>query len=167
MSERSMVRVSKPIQVIVDYRLDPKTILEAGNYDFICFEVIDIVRTLNLLIENDRTEIVDVFLVCIGQVIPTNRILNVMDHEGFRPATLPELLSLGAICPWLQLGFRIVALGTQSCGECGIMEVPMLCEIDDRRHLSMVQAGPTNGSWKASDRFLAVRKRMSSTPLIQ
>ena len=166
MSERSMVRVSKPIQVIVDYRLDQKTIVEAGNYHLVSSEIFDIVQTLSLLMECDRTEIVDVFLVSMGQSTSTDKILNRLDCEGFRPATLPELLALGATCPWLQLGFRIIALGTQCCGECGAMEVPMLCEINDWRHLCMVQAGPANGLWKASDRFLAVRKRRISTSLI-
>jgi hypothetical protein len=166
MSDKGEIVVSEAIRVMVDYRLNPVAMVETGKYDMVSSEVFDVVRTLYMMMNRDKSEVVRVVLVHIGHEISTDKVLNMMDREGLRPAILPELLALGATCPWLQLDFRIVALGTQSWREDGKVDVPILFEIEDGRHLSLIQAGPTNDSWMENDRFLAVRKRMSSNPLI-
>lgn len=78
-----------------------------------------------------------------------------MKKEGFKPASIHELLKLGEIQPNLQREFPIVALGTV-CSNTRIgIRVPFLYDDGVRRNLGL---GWFDGEWPDHDRFLGVRK---------
>lgn len=78
-----------------------------------------------------------------------------MDKEGFRPATLMELLALGTVYPELQRQFPIIALGSVGRDSGGHLCVPCLRVGGLGRGLNLYGLAYV---WGAQFRFLGVRK---------
>ena len=78
-----------------------------------------------------------------------------MDKDGFRPATLAELLVLGETQPELQKQFPIIALGSLWLHSPGYRVVPVLYLHDGKRELLLDWF---EHDWNDDYRFLAVRK---------
>lgn len=76
-----------------------------------------------------------------------------MKLEGFRPATIFDLLDFGAKNPELQRKYSIVALGSV-CGVDGVYLVSYLYSGDSGRDVKLHWFGSV---WNADCRFLAVR----------
>ncbi len=81
----------------------------------------------------------------------TRNIEDQLDDMGYRSATLPELLAVGAKFPELQRQFPIVALGSS------IPLFPYLDESGEGRGLAL-HSEPSTGCWDEITRFLVVRK---------
>ena len=89
-----------------------------------------------------------------GKTMSSEAVIAQMDAEGYRPATIWDLLGLVQKEPDLQRKFAIVALGS----ELGIgvaRHVAVLCRGVAGRGLGL---GGFDGGWAGSNRFLAVRK---------
>ena len=82
-------------------------------------------------------------------------IIEEMDSWFCRPATLMELLALGATHPELQREFRVVALGSIWRDSRGICLVPFLGVHGVMRKSYL---NPFDCDWDANFRFLGVRK---------
>lgn len=78
-----------------------------------------------------------------------------MDKDGFRPATLAELLVIGETQPELQRQFPIIALGSVWRGSVGSRRVPELSLAGGELRLGLGWFGDV---WDGRHRFLAVRK---------
>lgn len=112
-------------------------------------------------------EEVVVRLVHLGYRATDNGVRATLDLMGLRPATLPELLALGAAHPDLQKKFWIVALGSgweKPYSDGDIMVFPFLDLSTDTdhgeipgRHLSL-DYNNEEIRWESDERFLAVRK---------
>lgn len=106
--------------VVVDYSMSLVDMISAGRYGQVCREI----NHENFPIERrDTTERVEVVLVHprvgSGEMYP-DKLLAEMHHFGLRPATLPELLALGASQPDIQRRFPIIALASlwRRPGDC-------------------------------------------------
>jgi hypothetical protein len=93
----------------------------------------------------------------VNRNVSAEDVILAMDEDGYRPATLAELLALGASQPDLQKRFPIVALGSAWRSADGSHFVPVLRVglYDYDRKLSLYWFGD---DWDDYDRFLAVRK---------
>jgi hypothetical protein len=78
-----------------------------------------------------------------------------MDDDGCRPATLMELLALGAIHPELQREFPIIALGSVWHDSDDYRHVPSLYVFGRDRGLYL---NDFDDAWNAQCRFFGVRK---------
>lgn len=94
----------------------------------------------------------DIFLLNFNHRISSENAIKAMDVQGLRPATIKELLSLGAQYPDLQKENWIVALGSTWRSPQGGLYVPFLsrCHTNPDLHLS--------DDWHPEWRFAAVRK---------
>jgi hypothetical protein len=86
-------------------------------------------------------------------------------ERGYRPATLPELLALGANHPQAQVDSTIIALGTKWKTPAGHMAVPALTgmkvtraggAVVSVRQLEVFGAGVLG--WRSNIKFAAVKK---------
>ena len=87
--------------------------------------------------------------------ISSENIIEEMDSWFCRPATLMELLALGATHPELQREFRVVALGSIWRDSRGICLVPFLGVHGVMRKSYL---NPFDCDWDAGFRFLGIRK---------
>lgn len=124
--------------------------IEAGKYDW---------KNDNITVKNfppsanDIGE-KDVVLFHFNRDISSDDVIAEMDKAGYRPATLRELLALGARYPKLQKEFPIIALGS-SCHLDGYRRVPALWCGGYGRCLVLYWFA---GDWLVGSRFAAVRK---------
>jgi hypothetical protein len=87
--------------------------------------------------------------------ISSEDVLKELDKEGYRPATVTELLALAEIDPDLQRQFVIFSLGSVWRRSATDYYVPYLGAGDDERGLDL---DGFEGDWSVGCRFLAVRK---------
>lgn len=99
-------------------------------------------------------ELKDEKLFNFGRNISTEDAKAEMDKQGYRPATMAELLVYGAKNPDVQRKNPIVALGSVAQID-SIDCVGVLYELGSRRRLSLDRV---DGGWNGRYRFLAVRK---------
>ena len=90
-----------------------------------------------------------------GKTMSSEEVIAEMDKEGYKPATIWDLLGLAIRKPDLQRKFSIVALGSV-CKDCvGDRDVPCLYEDSGDRRLSLRHF---HGDWVDDYRFAGVRK---------
>jgi len=87
--------------------------------------------------------------------ISSHDVLKELDKEGYRPATLIELLALAEIDPELQRQFSIVSLGSPWEDYDDHYTVPYIYTIDSERKLNL---DDFLGDWSVHYCFFAVRK---------
>ncbi len=104
--------------------------------------------------ENGTKSEKDMAIFNFGENISSENAIAKMDTEGYRPATIWELLAFAKKHPELQRQFPIVALGSVAVGG-GNRAVAFLGRHGSRRRLSLRYLGAV---WNGHDRFLAVRK---------
>lgn len=101
--------------VTVNYDLSIADMIAAGRYD----QKSDEINELNFPTQGRGTNKAEITLFHFGERVYTDAVLAELDKHGYRPATLPELLALGADQTDLLRQFPIVALGsivpTQGC----------------------------------------------------
>ncbi len=137
--------------VEVDYSQTVEEMVLAGRYDSSNEDI----NSQNFSIKGEGKKQVEVFEICFGRVVDSSEDLTVkLDELGYKPAQLPELLSLGKEKPELQRDHPIIALGSLAV-IWGYRCVSSLDESDSRRRLSL---RPFRDDWGAWYRFLVVRK---------
>jgi hypothetical protein len=94
-------------RVTVNYDLSVEEMIRAGKYDRASSEI----NSQNFPAEKKGVSDLLIHLVRFDGFMESEEVLRELDKQGLRPATLPELLALGAQHPYLQRRFPIVALG--------------------------------------------------------
>jgi hypothetical protein len=95
---------------------------------------------------------VELRLVHFDREITADRILAELDRRNLRPATLPELLALGA--DYRDLQWQIVALGSRHHNSFGEDYWPVLARRGPTRILTLIRADLRKTEWDDVYRFL-------------
>lgn len=138
--------------VTVDYGLSLSEMIKAGHYDY---------ANSDITAKNfPKTEMsgkvkTNLELVHLNHSATTDEVLAHMEAQGFRPATLPELLAFGKMYPDVQREFPVVALGSSWVGLDGYCCVAFLWDGGGKRSLYLDWC---EDGWYGFCRFLAARK---------
>lgn len=135
----------------IDCNKKIKQLIAEGNY---CWVSTANAKNLPASLEKVKEEIVlTTKLFRFKREISSQNAIKLMAREGYRPATLVELLVLGATYPKLQKDGPIIALGSvwpSTCGFCRVLSLDF--EGGNRR----VTLSWLNFIWNPGDRFLGV-----------
>ncbi len=148
---------SETYKVVVDYFLDMPEAIAAGEYDNTNPDITDEHFPPYSIPQDYEPFEVEIHLVHFGREVTTAEVMAELDRLGLAPATLPELLALGAAFPDLQRKSWIAALGSRWSSPGGSVHRPLLSGDDGGRELSLYWDDPDDG-WGADYRFAAVRK---------
>lgn len=136
--------------VTIDSALSLQEMIAAGRYDW----VNDDITPECFPIQRSGTKTTEIALVHRNKTVESQPLIDELDREGYRPATIEELLALGAKYPDLQREYPIVALGSVAevgGGRC----VVCLDRWRDERGLDLLWFG---SEWFEICRFAFVRK---------
>jgi len=129
-----------------------QAMIAEGNYDWVNSDI----TSEHFPIEGEGQVEVELHLIHLNRVATGDEVLTELDKRNLRPATIEDLLALGAIHPDLQRDFPIVAVGSVWRRPDGHRYVPCLCgHWDGRRDLGLDWIG---FRWDGDCRFLAVGK---------
>lgn len=142
--------IQSTYEVVVDYNQTLAQMIEAGHYDWVYRDI----TQECFPIEGEGRQEVEVRLFHFNQKMNSGKVLAELRKAGYRPATLPELLALGAAQPDLQEQFPIVALGSVWPDPYGNRSVTSLSRRGSGRDLDLSWFGY---AWGGICRFLAVR----------
>lgn len=153
--EMAKLAVRKPIivdyPVTIDFGQTLEQMIAAGRYDRKNGDI----TAKHFPLTGTGQVAVNLELIHFNRVINTDDALKEIDARGYRPATIAELLALGASQPELQRQFPIVALGSVWRSLDGSRDVAFLYEDASLRYLDL---GWVGGGWCGSGRFLVVLK---------
>jgi hypothetical protein len=128
--------------------------IAAGKYDWVDKNI----TPENFPLEpKEGIERVEVVLVHLDKMLTTDQVKVELDRKGLKPATIVELLALGAAHPDLQREFPVMALGSAWRDPDGNLYSPSLYEDGDQRDLLLHWCN-AGSRWGEDSRFLAVRK---------
>jgi hypothetical protein len=144
---------SDTYKVTVDNGLKLADMVAAGKYDYVNHDI----TPEHFPLDTRAPEQVEIRLVHLGRQATTEEVLAELEKRGLRPATLPELLALGAAHPDLQRSLSIVAFGSRWSDSGGRVEFSFLDVYGDGRRLSLYWDGPGD-RWGSDFRFVAVCK---------
>lgn len=139
--------------VTVDYKSSLADMIRAGKYDWAHKDI----TQEHFPFETRDAEEVELQLVHFGRTMTTRQVLDELNKQGLRPATLPELCAFGASQPKLQWQYPIVAFGSEWREQDGTPLVTYLCANDDKRELNLHTVA-CRWSRVRSHRFLVSRK---------
>ena len=170
-------------KVPVDYSLDVYEAIEAGKYgkvdDEIVSEVLELDGPIGHIGNNAikltsegyhlegchpkkhyRVRRVLIHLVHLGREATTLEVLSELSRRNLRPATLRELLALGAAQPVLQREFYVVALGSGYwfSDDPDSFVGPVLTPLGVAVEHEFGKTRYNDGRWSSAYRFAAVRK---------
>ncbi|MBI4090447.1 MAG: hypothetical protein HY422_00305 [Candidatus Komeilibacteria bacterium] len=137
--------------VTIDYADTFEQRLASGRYDWKNSDI----KEKNFPIKGEGTVERNLELAHYGKDMSTDAVLAAIDAQGYRPATIEELLAFGAKYPELQREFPIVALGSVWRHWRGDRHVAYLSRDGDGRGLDLHWI---ESDWFAVFRFLVVRK---------
>lgn len=149
-----VIDTSGEIILNIDYTKTIEQVIADGNYDWGNSNI----NAKNFPISPEMTGKkveVSTKLFHFNKDISSDNAISKMDKDGYRPATLMELLVLGFLFPELQRQFPIVALGSVWHNALDDRCVPFLDVDDSRRELYLRWF---DDDWDAHCRFLGVRK---------
>ena len=147
-------KVRDTLMLVVDYVCPLQDAIVAGNYDF----VNESITAENFPPhEHERGKKPAFFkLFHFNRYIESKAAITEMDKQGYRPASLRELLAYGKENPELQRQFPIIALlSVWVDPSSGYRHVPVLWGNIDKRSLRLDYF---EDRWASNSRFLAVRK---------
>lgn len=136
--------------MVIDYDRSVKDGIKAGSYDW----KNDDITSEHFPSQEAGTKEATVDLFHYGKDMSTDEVLADLDKQGYRPATLKELLALGEKHPDLQREFPIIALGSVWRRPDGRV-CPYLDRDGSERGLSLRWI---DRRWDDDCRFAAVRK---------
>lgn len=139
------------VSVIVDYNRSIEASVAAGKYDFVCKGIDD----TNFVRTDSGVRTLSLMLMWFDTSMTSTQVLEELDQQGMRPATLQELLSLGEQHPHLQLNNCLVALGTVWRAPWGLSVPSLARSYYDWRCLDL---GEFHQLHPATFRFVSVRK---------
>jgi len=151
---KKAIDASGEITLVVDYTKTVEQAIADGKYDWKNGDVTAKNFPISPEMVGKKVEVATK-LFHFNRDISSEDVISEMDKDGYRPATLMELLVLGCLFPELQRQFPIVALGSVWRIACGDRYVPCLDVIGSERRLSLDWFGY---GWSAHYRVLGVRK---------
>lgn len=124
-----------------------------GKYDWVDGDITEKHFPINIPADYDA----EYKLFHFNRVISSDDAIKEMKKEGYRPATLVELLVLGETQPELQRLFQIIALSPITPWDVshGDYRVPTLTKGNAGRELTLNWSGD---GWNAYSRFLGILK---------
>lgn len=137
--------------VEIDYTDTFEQRLAAGRYDWKNSDITE----KHFPVKGEGKVKLDLELAHYAKSMSTEAVLAAIDAQGYRPATIEELLAFGAKYPELQREFPIIALGSVWRDLNGRRDVAFLCGGGHERYLGL---GRVEGDWGGHCRFLVVRK---------
>lgn len=135
----------------INYDRSVKDGIKAGKYDW----ENDDITSKNFPSQETSTKEVAVELFHFGKDMSTDEVLAELDKQGFRAATLKEILALGEKQPDLQKDFPIIGLGSVWQDPGGDRGCPYLSRDGSERSLSLRWV---DNRWSGLCRFAAVCK---------
>ncbi len=147
------IAMGSQFNLSVDYSRTLAEMINAGNYDWADSAITAKDFPLPAELSGQKTAVSKLFH--FNRDISSDKAIAEMGKAGYRPATLSELLALGAKYPELQRQFPIIALSSVWHGAFGGRRVPYLGVGDYERGLGLDWFGR---DWAARCRFLGVRK---------
>ena len=140
-----------------------KTMIEAGKYEWVSFAYSGILSDdntyeLSSVRENDcKAEQVKVEMVRLRKT-PFSKPAKVqLEDQGFRSATLQELLALSVMYPKLQESY-VIALGSDWKAHCGHTNVPILQKSEGKQVLSLSETWESDAFDRKDIHYLAVKR---------
>lgn len=126
-----MMRIKGTFQVTVNYDLSVEEAVSLGKYDIVHPDF----ASVHFPAERNGTMNIAVEILWFSYLATLDETLEDIEGWGFRPATLRELLAIGAQYPNYQREHWIEALGSIGRDHRGNRVVPGLCGagFDDRR----------------------------------
>ena len=153
--DNQMEKKPKPTIVLtVNYSQNVEKMIANGNYNWQNSDITEKHFPLPAELIGKKVEISTKLYHCSKNISSKNAIAE-MDKDGYRPATLAELLVLGETKPELQRQAPIIALGSVWRKANDNRNVPYLDGNDGKRKLYLSWL---DIDWNAYCRFLAVRK---------
>ncbi|HEY4715179.1 MAG TPA: hypothetical protein VIH31_01605 [Candidatus Paceibacterota bacterium] len=140
----------KAFELEVDGTKILEQLIADGKYDWKNPDI----KEKNFPIKDKTKRMATIELFHFGFDISSESAVKAMEKEGFRPATIEELLALGAKHPELQKEFPIIALGSVWKNFDGYRGVPELYWDDSERDLRL---NDWAGGWRGRYRFAGVR----------
>lgn len=137
--------------VEIDYSDTFEQRLAAGRYDWKNSDITE----KHFPVKGEGQIQVDLELAHYGKSLSTEAILAAIEAQGYRPATIEELLAFGATYPEFQREFPIVALDSVWQHRSGLRGVAYLRRHGGGRDLELGRLGL---GWDGRYRFLVVRK---------
>ena len=151
-SAKSKTDKIKTYPVFIDSKKTVEQMVADGHYDWSNSNI----NSSNFFVPNGGQTKSILRLIRFGREITTGEALVELEQQGFRPASLSELLAFGAKFPDLQKKFKVVALGAVWIDSNNYSQAAFLGSFGDKRGLGLSQY--RGGYWHAGFRFLAVKK---------
>jgi len=151
---QKVIDTTDEIKLAIDYTKTIKQVIADGEYDYKNSNVTSENFPISPEMIGKKVE-VSAKLFHFNHDISSNDAISKMDKDGYRPAALMELLTLGFLFPELQRQFPIVALGSVWCDTGDDHRVLYLEVYASKRKLDFTWF---DGGWSARCRFLGVRK---------
>ncbi len=146
-----LVKARPAFRILVDYSLPLEDMIRAGNYDWVGSSIIqNFPSNCDWGVHGVTAE-----LFHFDRTMNSDEAIAEMEEQGYRPATIVELLAFGAEHPELQREFPIFALGSVSPSHPGPRCVPYLSSASSKRHLGLARFDDRRRSYS---RLLAVLK---------
>lgn len=149
-----VINASGEITLNVDYTKTIEQAIADGQYDWKNGDITSKNFPISPEMAGKKVEVATK-LFHFNRDISSDDVISEMNKDGYRPATLMELLVMGFLFPELQRQFPIVAVGSvwRSAGDG--RDVPCLRVNGSGRGLNLYWF---DGGWGAHYRFLGVRK---------
>ena len=145
---------SKPADaysVVINFGKTVEQMKDDGHYDWSNSNI----NSQNFPLSGEGTVNVTLELVHLNRLASSQDVLDHLEANGMRPATVEELLMFGVTYPDIQREFPIVCLGSSWVDPDGDRDVPYLRRDGSERDLDLFWLG---NDWNGICRFLAVRK---------
>ena len=137
------------LQILANLSLSDR--IAKGKYDWVNDDITE--KNFPELVPADYTKEFKLFY--FDRKMSSEDAIKEMDKDGFRPATINELLAIGEAQPELQKQFPIVALGSLWRRAGGSRSVPVLSQGSSERGLDLRWF---ERDWDGVFRFAALRK---------
>jgi len=137
--------------VVINFGKTVEQMKDDGHYDWSNSNI----NSQNFPLSGEGTVNVTLELVHLNRLASSQDVLDHLEANGMRPATVEELLMFGVTYPDIQREFPIVCLGSSWVDPDGDRDVPYLRRDGSRRNLDLDWL---DDDWDDVCRFLAVRK---------
>lgn len=144
------------LSVVVNYDLSLNGMIKAGKYDWVNQDI----TAEHFPIKGEGESKLNLEFFHFNRIMESDEVFAEMDEAGYRPATIEELLALGAQYPEEQRKYFIVALGSVWQRPHGYRVVPCLWSDVRERNLNL---NWLDNRWNANYRFAAVRNSLHSS----
>lgn len=151
---KSLKEITHTIRFVINYDQPLDQAIKEGKYGWFNSDI----NPKNFPSNQTGQKEVELVLFHFGKSMSSKAVITFGKQHGFRPATLPELLKLGAEQPELQRQFPVIALGFVWVDGVSNRPVPYLWGDSDGRSLRL---GWFGNDWNDDYRFAFVREQVT------